>query len=224
MPTFCGSKCSLETSDNESAALDPAPTDLPSGMAYDALAESIELIRTRSLTPVRRLSRRRRFAAMSVDVDGDVAVTAFVRRGVGCVWIEIHVLALREAGWVVLGGGGHSDRDDHCLDDRPVRLANVPWPASTAGSDASSALIAAEGAGGDLDEGGRTGRWPRSGRWISHATVLGSADVQVLTVADRRLTVPWHGRQEVVWIGRRRPRVTALDADDQPVGTVLLTP
>lgn len=66
------------------------------GVVYDVLAESVELIESRRLPPVPRLSRRRRFAAMSVDVDGDVAVTTFARRRVNCIWQDTHVLALRD--------------------------------------------------------------------------------------------------------------------------------
>lgn len=67
-------------------------------MAYDVLAESVALIESRQLVRVQRLSRRRRFAAMSVDVDTEtgLAVTAFARRGVGCIWRDSHVLALRQ--------------------------------------------------------------------------------------------------------------------------------
>lgn len=75
-------------------------------MAYDVLAESVALIESRRLEPVRRLTRRRRFAAMAVDVAGDVAGTMFARRGVGCIWQETHVLALRDGQWTWLGGAG----------------------------------------------------------------------------------------------------------------------
>ncbi|MEJ7649904.1 MAG: hypothetical protein WKF57_12870 [Nakamurella sp.] len=141
-------------------------------MAYDALVESVELIRTGAATPVRRLSRRRRFAPMSVDVGRDFAVTAFARRGVGCVLYETHVLALRKGLWVLLGGGGGGG-DDALLADRP-------------------------------------GWVPGFGRWISHATVLVSSEVHTVTVAGRRIAVPWHGRPVVAWTDRRPPRWTTL--------------
>jgi hypothetical protein len=79
-------------------------------VAYDVLAESVALIDAGGVEPVLRLTRRRRFGAMAVDVAGDVAVTMFARRGVGCIWKEIHVLALRDGEWKWLGGGG-SDGD-----------------------------------------------------------------------------------------------------------------
>jgi hypothetical protein len=90
-------------------------------MAYDLLQESVALIEAGRAEPVRSLSRRRRFAAMAVDVAGDVAVTMFARRGVGCVQQEIHVLALRDGAWTWLGGGGASS-DDGLLADRPAVL------------------------------------------------------------------------------------------------------
>jgi len=55
-----------------------------------------------------QLSRRRRFAPVAVDVDGDVAGTWFVRRGVGCFWDEIHLLVHQANGWSYKGGGGGS--------------------------------------------------------------------------------------------------------------------
>src|SRR3954453_930012 len=58
-------------------------------MVYDALAESVALIETRALHPILRLSRRRRFVPMAMDVAGDIAATMFLRRGAGCVHEEV---------------------------------------------------------------------------------------------------------------------------------------
>ena len=59
---------------------------------------------------------------MGVDVAGDLAVTMFARRGVGCVWNEIHVLAFRGGEWRLLGGGGSTGGDEDLLADRPAVL------------------------------------------------------------------------------------------------------
>ncbi len=77
-------------------------------MGYDALTESLRLIESRELAPVTRLSRRRRHVSMAVDVAGDIAVTMFLRRSVGCNVQEIHVLAHHSGKWFMLGGGGGS--------------------------------------------------------------------------------------------------------------------
>jgi hypothetical protein len=99
-------------------------------VAYDALAESVALIQSRHLAPVRRLSRRRRFAAMAVDVAGDIAVTMFARRGVGCIWIDTHVIPLHEGQWTMLGGGGATS-DESLLADRPEVLRTTSgWVAT----------------------------------------------------------------------------------------------
>lgn len=90
-------------------------------MAYDAFAESVRLIESRHVVPVLRLSRRRRFAPMALDVADDVAVTMFARRGVGCLWAETHALSKRDGRWHLLGGGGGTAADD-LLARRPARL------------------------------------------------------------------------------------------------------
>lgn len=186
-------------------------------MAYDALAESVALIQSPNLKPVTRLSRRRRFAAMAVDVAGDIALTMFARRGAGCVWEEIHVLALRYGRWHMLGGGG-GNGDDDLLANRPrVLPANQSaTPNILAGIDPSEML--AGGAGGVLDNRGRTSWWPGSGRWISYGVARTSARVTSVRVDGRVLGVPWHGRVPVVWVGRRSPLLAAYDERELCLG------
>lgn len=157
-------------------------------MAYDALTESVKLIGSRRVEPVRRLSRRRRFAAMSVDVAGDVAVTTFARRGVGCTWHDTHALALRKGRWALLGGG--SSAEDDVLTDRPVVLPAELSCNAGALRGANPGPIVAAGGGGFHDGGDRAQRWPWAGRWISYADVRVTTGVTSLAVADRLLAVP----------------------------------
>src|SRR3712207_1497735 len=77
-------------------------------VAYDRLAESIRLIEHGVPEAPARLSRRRRFAPLAVDVDGDVAASLFVVRGAGHFRQEAHVLVRRSGTWTMLGGGGGS--------------------------------------------------------------------------------------------------------------------
>ena len=63
--------------------------------------------------------------AWKTEVAGDLAVTLFARRGVGCTWRETHVLALRDGEWTWLGGGGSSDHKD-LLTDRPAVFPRFP--------------------------------------------------------------------------------------------------
>jgi hypothetical protein len=177
-------------------------------VAYDVLAESVALIEAGRAEPVPRLSRRRRFAAMAVDVAGDVAASMFARRGVGRVWKEIHVLAQRDGEWTWLGGGG-SDGDQHLLADRPAVLPSSLGLGSEARADPR--VMAVSGSGGVSDDGGWTGRWPQSKRWISYAELRVNAQVTSVQAAERLLVVPWHGHVLVVWSGRQPPRVVALD-------------
>jgi hypothetical protein len=177
-------------------------------VAYDVLAESIALIEAGRAEPVPRLSRRRRFAAIAVDVAGDVAASMFARRGVGCVWKEIHVLAFRGGEWRLLGGGG-SNGDPDLLADRPAVLPSSLGLGSETGVDPQ--VMALSGSGGVLDDGDGPAGWPQSKRWISYADLRVNAQVTSVQAAERLLVVPWHGHVVVVWSGREPPRVVALD-------------
>src|SRR4051812_22939246 len=78
-------------------------------MAYDYEAESRKLIAEGLPDRPVSLSRRRRFAPLAVDVDGDVAAARFVRRGVACYWDETHILVGDGTSrWRCAGGGGAS--------------------------------------------------------------------------------------------------------------------
>jgi hypothetical protein len=173
-------------------------------VAYDVLAESVALIEAGRAEPVSRLSRRRRFAAMAVDVDGDAAATMFARRGVGRICKEINVLALREGEWTWLGGGGGDD-DQDLLADRPAVL---PTYLGLGVQGVDPRVMASNWRGGSSDGGDGTG--PSPPRWISYAEVRVNAEVTSVRVADRLLVVPWHGRVIVVWSGLP-PHVVALD-------------
>ncbi|NHA70085.1 hypothetical protein [Phycicoccus flavus] len=187
-------------------------------MAYDALGESVQLIESRELEPVVRLSRRRRFAAMSVDVADDVAVTTFARRGVGCVWSEAHVLVKREGLWHMVGGGGASG-DDAVLAPRPVHLPQglAVLRATAQGVDPRMFAI---GGGGGVSAAG-SGRWPWRSRWISYVDVRVNAEVVSMDVDGRRVAVPWHGRVAVLTARRGSSRVTLYDDTGRRLAEVL---
>ncbi|MBR7743126.1 hypothetical protein KC207_07465 [Phycicoccus sp. BSK3Z-2] len=186
-------------------------------MAYDALAESVRLIESRELQPVLRLSRRRRFAAMSVDIADDVAVTTFARRGVGCLWSETHILVQRQGLWQMVGGGGASE-DENLLGPRPGHLPAGPVDlrATKQGVDPRVFVI---GGGGGVSVPG-SGQWPRRSRWISYVDIRVNADVVSIVVDGRRIPVPWHGRLAVLG-GRRGSFELALyDGAGRLLGTV----
>lgn len=194
-------------------------------MAYDRLLQSVALIGSRRLVRVERLSRRRRFVAMGVDVDGDLAVTSFARRGVGCTWHDVHVLARRSGTWTMLGGSSTSGAGTDggsaaLLADRPRVLTD--WSATTGHPVPTGRALVLEGTGGVHDSRGGADRWPWSGRWVSCTHLLANASATSLTVAGRVLPVPWHGRVVVVWSGRHGPRVVAHDQDGRALDAVAL--
>jgi hypothetical protein len=190
-------------------------------VAYDALAESLVLIESRHVEPVGRLSRRRRFAAMAFDVAGDTAASMFARRGVGCIWQETHVLALRDGQWARLGGGGGTG-DADLLADRPAVLPDYLRLARDAVTGADPQVIVVNGIGGVLDHDDDPDGRPDGGRWISYADVRVNAQVMSARVFDRWLRVPWHGHVLVVWSGGPPPRVVAHDEGGRALGEVLL--
>ena len=176
-------------------------------VAYDALAESLALIEHGVRSDPPGLSRRRRFAALAVDVDGDIACTLFLVRGPGHVRYETHALARRDGVWRLLGGGGGGGPETARLDDRP----------STA---ALGAPVVVAGAGSTLAD---SGRWPWSGRYVRDSQLQVSSAVHSIAVGQRVLAVPRHGHLVVVWSGRRPPTAVAQGADGEPVCRVPLT-
>lgn len=185
-------------------------------MAYDAVAASVELIGSRSVQPVSRLSRRRRFTAMSVDVGGDVAVTTFARRGVGRIWYDQQVLAFRGGRWVWLGGGSSSSsgRDD-LLDNRPTVLPSYLRSLAMMREGVDPPAMVILGGGGVQDDD-----FGPHGRWISYADVRVTAAVETIAVGGRVLDVPWHGRLAVVWTGPA-PAVTAVDSSGRALANAV---
>ena len=176
-------------------------------MAYDRTAESIALIEHGLPAPPPRLSRRRRWAALAVDVDDDVACTLFTVRGPGHVRHETHLLARADGVWTVLGGGGGGG-DDGDLADRPT-TARLGAP------------TVVQGRGSVLRNAGRLMPW--GARYVHDAELLVSSDVHSVVVAGARvLPVPRHGHLVVVWSGRRPPGVVARDAAGRPLGVVSL--
>lgn len=173
-------------------------------VAYDILQESIALIEAGRAEPVRSLTRRRRFAAMGVDVSGDVAASMFARRGVGCIHQEIHVLALQGGAWKWLGGGGSSSSNQQLLADRPAALSPPFLLGAHAAVSSDSRVIGSAGAGGVLDDRGQD-EPADGGRWISYAVIEVSAQVATVEAFARSLAVPWHGQVLLVWCGSDMP-------------------
>ena len=176
-------------------------------MAYDALAESIAVIEHGLPIAPPRLSRRRRFAALAVDVDRDVACTLFSVRAPGGFRQETHSFARRGGGWVLVGGGG-SGQDEDGLADRPS-------------TGQLGATLVSRGSGSVLREG-RLMPW--GARYVRHAELLVSQDVHdVLVAGDRVLRAPRYGRLVVVWSTRRPPAIVARDREGRPVGDLQLS-
>jgi hypothetical protein len=156
-----------------------------------------------------RLSRRHRFAPVAVDVDGDIAGTRFVRRGVGCFWDETHLLTRTGPDWRYHGGGGGSSGGPWST-DAFERARDELAPGHVHVDEGPAVRI-------DADSG-----WlPWAGRWLRAAQLLAGRGVAEVLVDDRRrLAVPHHGHLVVVWASRRPPRVSARDAEGRELARV----
>ncbi|MGY1748310.1 hypothetical protein [Modestobacter sp. SYSU DS0511] len=166
-------------------------------MAYDALTESLALLEHGLPEAPPRLSRRRRFAPLAVDVDGDVACTMFARRSVGYVAEETWALVRRGQEWVVLGGGG-SGLEDEDLAGRPDAVTQGGHLRWTGGGSANRSA-------------GRLMPW--GARYVSYAVLRASSAVDRVLVGPREIPVPRHGHLVVVWGGRQPPTAEAVAAD-----------
>ncbi|MCZ2803888.1 hypothetical protein O2W18_02090 [Modestobacter sp. VKM Ac-2983] len=173
-------------------------------MAYDPLAESIALIEQGVPEAPPRLSRRRRFVPLAVDVEGDVACTLFARRSVGHVAAETWALARRGQEWAVLGGGG-SSLDEEDLTDRP-------------GAAALGGHLIRTGGGSTLRNAGRSMPW--GARHVSQAVLRASSAVDRVVVSGREIPVPRHGHLVVVWGGKQPPTAEALTSDGRQLVTL----
>lgn len=168
-------------------------------VAYDRLAESIRLINGGPVVGAEKLTRRRRFLPVAVDVDGDIAVTVFLRRTHGGAEWEEHVLAATGSRWSVLGGGGSG------LEELDVLTHPAPV-----------------GAGHFLQEDGSGGVAADSG-WIQYARLCSDPRVSLVLVDRRReIRPPQHGRMVIVWRGHQRVSATAVDRGGQGLETLRL--
>src|SRR4051794_393363 len=183
-------------------------------MVYDALAESIALIETRALHPILRLSRRRRFVPMAMDVAGDIAATMFLRRGAGCVHEEVWQLSLRDGQWRMLGGGGGTSDDEARLADRPEIIAQEVHSAWNTLSGIDPQVLAGGGsAGGVHDSGGRNGLFPWGGGWVSYTTLFARAQGRTIRAPNPDITVALPRRNPLARGGRPPPQGASDDGN-----------
>lgn len=170
-------------------------------MAYDPLRESVRLIDTGPPTTPLRLSRRRRFIPLAVDVDDDIAATVFLRRGAGTDCLEGHLLTRKRGTWRLHGGGGGSETLDELV--RPRSVTDLGGYGRVTGG--AGALVTAH---------------PRL--WLEYAWLAVVADVMTVVVGGRSIAVPWHHHAAVLWRGGRAPDVTLIGADGETLGHLSL--
>ena len=97
-------------------------------MSYAALPESLRLIAGAPVAGAERLTRRRHFLPVAVDVDDDIAVTVFLRRTHGGAEWQSHVLLRTRGEWQLLGGGGLGPDDLDVLTRVPTAAESSVAP------------------------------------------------------------------------------------------------
>ena len=171
-------------------------------MAYDPLLESLRLIDSGMASTPLRLSRRRRFIPLAVDVDDDVAVTVFLRRGAGQDSLEGHLLTRQSGTWRLHGGGGGSQSLDDLVRQRSVTdLGGYGRVNGGAG-----VLVTAN---------------PRL--WLDYAWLELVPEVVSVVVGKRTIAVPWHHHAAVVRRSGQAQRATLIGAVGQTVGHLSLS-
>ena len=148
-----------------------------------------------------KLTRRRRFIPVAFDVDGEVAATLFLRRGVsGNPWLEAWSLERRNGEWEVRGGGS-GDGYDELFEPRE----SIEGLFVSCGSGWTSRGL---------------GRFLPSSRGVSHAEMRLGPQVAALRVRRRTIAIPSHGMAIVVWSTRRPPAITALSSTGESLGEI----
>ena len=178
-------------------------------MAYHAAEESRRIIAEGVDPDPGRLTRRRRFFPMAVDVDGDAAATLFARRGVsGRPQLDTWALVRQAGRWEILGGGG-GDASEELFVRRPAAV--------TIGGH-----LASLGGGSTSRNADRLMPW--GGKWVHYATYLTAVEVAAVSVnGERRLDVAVHGHIVVVWSERRPPNLRVLGQDGRMLASVVPT-
>lgn len=142
------------------------------------------------------------FIPVGLGVDGDAAVTAFLRRRpagpqAGQPGLQVSNFLQRDADWEYLGGQVSNFRQYPLTERLPAAaLHSFLRPASYGQTRRS-----------------QSGGLPWGARYVFHVVLRAAAEVYLLQVGDQVLTVPFHGHAVLAWQGRRAPTVVAIGAD-----------
>ncbi len=160
----------------------------------------------------RELGDEHRFIPLAVDINGDVAVTAFIRtlrHGplAGRPGLETSQFQRRDGTWVYLGGGAGEFRGYPLADRLPATSQHGYLRALGYGQTSLH----------------QPHQFPWSARHAFHALLQASAEVHQLQAGTRVLDVPFHGHNALIWAKRPRPAVAALAADGTPQASMDLS-
>jgi hypothetical protein len=157
----------------------------------------------------KELDDEHRFIPLGVDINEDVAATAFLRwlpsgTPAGGPSLQTSEFHQRDGNWVYLGGGVAHFREYPLADRRPAARQRSYLRVSSYGQTCR-------------DEPHRFG-W--GARYVRHAVLKAAAEVLWLQVGAQLRDVPFHGYALVVWATRRGPSVIALAADGSPLASL----
>lgn len=160
-------------------------------VVYDPLLESVRLIDSGLPTMPPRLSRRRRFIPLAVDVDDDAAVTVFLRRGAGADCLDGHLLTRESGTWRVESSGSAGQTLDELVRRRSVTEL---------------------GGFGRVEGGGGVLVAANPERWVIYAWLELVPDVMTVVAGRRAIAVPWHHHAAVLQRSRQAQRVSLIGA------------
>jgi hypothetical protein len=150
----------------------------------------------------REFDDEHRLIPLGVDINGDVAATAFAwwlpeGARAGRAGLRTSTFLRADGDWAYLGGGVGEFRA-YPLAERPPAALQRSY---------------LRPCGYGQTRRGEPRRFLARARYVSHAVFRAAAEVYWLQIGTRVFDVPFHGHAVLVWAARRGPTVIALGAD-----------
>jgi hypothetical protein len=160
----------------------------------------------------RELDDEHCFIPLGLSIDGDVAVTAFVRRLpagslAGGPGLQVSKFHQRDGNWEHLGGKV-SDFRGYPLAERPRAAEQGSYLRAISYGETRRS---------------EPSRFPWGAGYVFHIVLRAAAEVYWLQVGAQVLDVPFHGHAVLAWASRRAPAVIAIGPDGSRLARMKLS-